>query len=86
MGARCLLLLLVGAAVANAVAIVKTNKEGESIPSVPVSEDQKPKGGYYEPVGQAPIAVAHTLQLPCGNKFLSMVRSRADGQGVCECW
>lgn len=71
--ARSLLLLLVGAAVAHAVTITKTNRDDESMPAVPVNEEDKPKGGFYEPFGQAPIAVAHSLQLPCGNKFLMMV-------------
>lgn len=71
--ASCLLLLLAGAAVANAVAISKTNKDAENMPwGPPVIEAQKSKSGFYEPIGQAPIAVAHSLQLPCGNKFLMM--------------
>lgn len=70
--ARCLLPLLVAAAVAQAATVVKTNKEGDSMPWAKISDDRS-KSGYYEPFGQAPIAVAHSLQLPCGNKFLMMV-------------
>ncbi|WIA15217.1 hypothetical protein OEZ85_001895 [Tetradesmus obliquus] len=41
--------------------------------SYPVPDDAaKAVSGYYEPLGQAPVAVAHALQLPCGNKFLVM--------------
>jgi hypothetical protein len=75
--ARCLLLLLAGVAVAQAATVVKTNRNGdEDMPAVPVNEEDKPTSGFYEPFGQAPIAVAHSLQLPCGNKFLMMVRER----------
>jgi hypothetical protein len=58
---------------AQAATVARTNRDAESMPSVPVPEEQKPKSGYYEPMGQAPIAVAHSLQLPCGNRFLMMV-------------
>lgn len=47
------------------------------MPAVPVNEEDKTSSGFYEPFGQAPIAVAHSLQLPCGNKFLMMVRGGA---------
>lgn len=82
-GASSLLLLLAGAAVAHAVAISKTNKDAENMPWAPMKEDQKSKSGYYEPIGQAPIAVAHSLQLPCGNKFLMMV-SADSSSGSCS--
>jgi hypothetical protein len=69
-------MLLLGAAVANAVTVTKTNRDGDdNMPAVPINEEDKPKSGFYEPFGQAPIAVAHSLQLPCGNKFLMMVRA-----------
>lgn len=80
--AGALLLLLLGAAVASAVTITKTNRDGDdNMPAVPVNEEDKPKSGFYEPFGQAPIAVAHSLQLPCGNKFLMMVRSEGERDG-----
>ena len=71
--AGCMLLLLAAATAAHAVTISTTNKGADDMPWAPFSEDQKSKSGYYEPIGQAPIAVAHGLQLPCGNKFLMMV-------------
>lgn len=74
--ARCVLLMLAGAAVAEAATVVNTNRNGdEDMPAVPVNEEDKHVSGFYEPFGQAPIAVAHSLQLPCGNKFLMMVRA-----------
>lgn len=72
--ATVLLVLLVGAAAANAGTVSKTNRDPDNLPWARMVDGQKPKDGFYEPWGQAPIAVAHTLQLPCGNKFLMMVR------------
>lgn len=80
-GAQCLLTLLaVGLAIiaANAVTIRQTNKDRQNMPMVPVKEADKPISGFYEPIGQAPIAVAHSMQLPCGNKFLMMVSATHD--------
>lgn len=68
--ALAFLLVVLGA---RAVTVTRTNKDAENMPEVPIKDDQKHKSGYYEPLGQAPIAVAHSLQLPCGNKFLMMV-------------
>lgn len=80
---NCALLLLIWAlAAANAVSISRTNKDADNMPAVPVLEGQKAKSGFYEPLGQAPIAVAHGLQLPCGNNFLMMVRMKRKGNDV----
>jgi len=74
---RCLtgllLSLLASAAAAQVVSSIKC-REDACMASYPVPDDAaKAVSGYYEPLGQAPIAVAHALQLPCGNKFLVMV-------------
>ncbi|KAF6264122.1 hypothetical protein COO60DRAFT_220181 [Scenedesmus sp. NREL 46B-D3] len=73
---RCLLMLLLGHSASAAVAqIVKTTRchDDACLASIPVPDDEaKAVSGYYEPLGQAPVAVAHALQLPCGNKFLVM--------------
>jgi hypothetical protein len=74
---RCLIALLLCSVATAAVAqVVNTNRcrEDACMASSPEPDDTtKAVSGYYEPLGQAPIAVAHALQLPCGNKFLVMV-------------
>jgi hypothetical protein len=78
---RCLSVLLLSlfasAAVAQVVSTIKC-AEDACMASYPAPDDKtKAVSGYYEPLGQAPIAVAHALQLPCGNKFLVMVGALA---------
>jgi hypothetical protein len=88
---RCLVVLLIGLSASAAVGqVVSTNKcrEHACMASYPEPDDKtKAVGGYYEPLGQAPIAVAHALQLPCGNKFLVMVgRQRCHLNWISACW
>ncbi|KAF8060590.1 NLE1 [Scenedesmus sp. PABB004] len=70
--AAALLLVLVALAASPGRAqVTYTSLDPASCPAYPEpSLAQKAVSGFYEPIGQGPIAVAHALQLPCGNKFL----------------
>lgn len=84
----CVLLATVMAVLAPAavaVTVARTNKGPDNMPFVPVPVAKRAVSGYYEPLGQAPIATAHSLQLPCGNRFLMMVRVRACVVGCSSC-
>lgn len=77
---KCLALFLLYSVLSYTVAaigdgaVVKTNKCNVCMASYPEPDiAAKAVSGWYEPLGQGPIAVAHALQLPCGNKFLMIV-------------
>jgi hypothetical protein len=81
-----LLSLSASAAVAQVVSTIKCGEDA-CMASYPAPNDQtKAISGYYEPLGQAPIAVAHALQLPCGNKFLVMVGVLVCSLAVQQYW